>query len=128
MAHVILIEPDKLLAINVATALKRRGHSVDWQVEPQAATDSADKRHPDIVILDLLLAGRSGVEFLYELRSYPEWLELPVVIFSDVSPAELGASVGGFDQLNISAFHHKAVTSLAQLTDTVELLLQTAKT
>ena len=95
MARILFIEPDYLLGANAKNILKRAGHSVDWHVDPQAAMDSADAAHPDIIILDLLLAGRSGIEFLYELRSYPEWAKLPVIIYSNVPAEEFsGAGVG----------------------------------
>ena len=111
------------MAGSVSQALQRRGHSVDWHVELQAATNSADKARPDIIILDLLLAGRSGVEFLYELRSYPDWQALPVIIFSDVAPGELAQSLASLNDLNIAAYHHKRTTSLAQLTQSVDGIL-----
>ena len=123
MARVLLLESDMLLAASVSQALQRRGHAVDWQVEPQAATNSTDRQKPDLIILDLLLAGRSGVEFLYELRSYPDWSDLPVIIYSDVSPAELATSLAGLKDLNVAAFHHKPATSLAQLTQSVDGIL-----
>jgi CheY-like chemotaxis protein len=89
--------------------------------------DSADMRRPDIVILDLMLAGRSGVEFLYEFRSYPDWQQLPVIVFSNISPGELGSSAIGFEELNIAAFHYKPSTSLSQLRSSVDSLLQPVK-
>jgi len=124
MARVLLLESDTILASGVSQALQRRGHSVDWQVDPQTATNSSDHRKPDLIILDLLLAGRSGVEFLYELRSYPDWRELPVVIYSSVNPSEISPSLAGLSQLNILAYYHKPSTSLSQLTQSVDGILR----
>jgi DNA-binding response OmpR family regulator len=74
MANILLIETDRLLAKNLSKYLTKFGHEVSWHVEPQAAMDSADQKCPDVIVLDLLLANsRSGIEFLYEFRSYPEW-------------------------------------------------------
>lgn len=126
MARVLLLETDKPLAVNLQKFLEDGGHEVDWQVDPQLAMDSADMRRPDIVILDLLLASRSGVEFLYEFRSYPDWQQLPVVVFSNLSVGEVGSSAIGFDELNIAAFHYKPTTSLAELSATIDGLLQPA--
>src|SRR3982750_184304 len=102
MARVLLIETDRPIATNLQKFLQKAGHDVEWQVDPQLAMDSADMRQPDVVILDLLLAGRSGVEFLYEFRSYPDWQRLPVIVFSNISAGELGSTAIGFDELNIS--------------------------
>ncbi|MGA3150039.1 MAG: response regulator [Candidatus Saccharimonadales bacterium] len=124
MARILLIESDKILAGNLKSVLKKSGRRIDWQVNPQTAMDSIDRQKPDLVILDLLLAGRGGVEFLYELRSYPDWQNLPIVVFSSVSDRELGRSAKNLQQLGITAFYHKSDTSLAELARSVEQILQ----
>lgn len=122
----MLIEPDKILADNACKVLKKAGHSVDWRVDPQEALDSADSELPDVIILDLILANRGGVEFLYEFRSYPDWQKVPIIIFSSLSAEELSGILDGFEHLKISAFHYKSNTSLSVLAKTVEKTLQTA--
>lgn len=124
MARVLLIEPDKIIAGNVRSVLRSQGHGVDWQADPQAAMDSADAIRPDIVITDLLLAGRSGVEFLYEFRSYPEWSEVPIIIYSSVSPEEFSASTVGLESLNVAAYHYKPQTTSKQLCQSIDRVLQ----
>ena len=112
------------MGANARKIFKRAGHDVNWQVDPQAAIDSADASPPDVIVLDLLLAGRSGVEFLYEFRSYPEWSRLPVIIYSDISPEEFKGANVGFTQLNIAAYHYKPTTSITELCDSVEKVAQ----
>lgn len=112
-----------LLAGSVSQALQRRGYWVDWHVDLQTAIQYTDRYKTDAVILDLLLAGRTGIEFLYELRSYPDWRDLPVIIYSHVTPAEIMPSLDGLNDLNIAAFHHKSHTSLDQLVESVDGIL-----
>jgi DNA-binding response OmpR family regulator len=126
MGRILLIETDRPLAACLQKYLERAGHEVEWQVDPQVAVYSADKNQPDVVVLDLLLANRSGIEFLYEFRSYPDWQQLPVVVFSNISPADLGSTINSFEQLNVSAFHYKPASSLSELTASVDRLLQPA--
>jgi DNA-binding response OmpR family regulator len=127
MARILFIEPDRLLGANAKNILKRAGHSVDWHVDPQAAMDSADAAHPDIIILDLLLAGRSGIEFLYELRSYPEWARLPVIIYSNVPAEEFTVAGIGAAQLDIAAYFYKPTTPISLLAKSIDQILQTAR-
>ena len=124
MARILFIEPDRLLGINAKKILKRAGHIVDWHVDPQAAMDSADAWHPDIIILDLFLAGRSGVEFLYELRSYPEWAKLPVIIYSNVPAEEFTVAGVGSSQLDIAAYYYKPATPITELAKSIDQILQ----
>src|SRR5258708_11739415 len=126
MAQVLFIEPDRLLGINAKNIFKHAGHSIDWHVDPQAAMDSADASHPDIIILDLALAGRSGIEFLYELRSYPDWAKLPVIIYSSVPPEDFNSAGTAAAALHIAAYYYKPVTSITQLCRSIERLLQPA--
>jgi len=35
---------------------------------------------PDVVLIDALLPGKSGLEFLVTLRRDPKWSELPLVV------------------------------------------------
>src|SRR4051794_26809551 len=98
MARILLLETDNVLAQAATDYLEKNGHSVDWQVDPQEAIICLDVQPADFVILELVLAGRSGVEFLYELRSYPDWLDLPVFIYTAIPQRDVGTSLAGFDQ------------------------------
>lgn len=123
MKHrILLIEADRILARNVSSYLNGRGYRVDWQVNPQSAIQSADTNPPDLIILDLLLAGRNGVEFLYEFRSYPDWQEVPVIIFSSVPESEIDSV--SFEHLDIKAFHYKLTAALNDLALSVDRVLQ----
>ncbi len=120
MSKILLIEPDKILAGNIKTFFKRRGHSVHAQASAQTGIDAADKLKPDAVILDLQLSGHSGIEFLHELRSYADWQSLPVVVFSSLNPDQLGGEDAAKASLTISAYVHKPTASLANLAKAVE--------
>ncbi len=126
MAQILFIEPDRILGVNAKKIFKHAGHNVDWHVDPQAAMDSADALHPDVIILDLVLAGRSGIEFLYELRSYPDWAKLPVIIYSSVPPEDFNTAGLGALALDISAYYYKPATSITDLCRYIDLTLQSA--
>lgn len=123
MARILMVETDRLIAENLSHYLGKYGHSVDWQQDLQAAIDASDSVCPDLVVLDLMLCGRSGVEFLYEFRSYPDWQSIPVVLFSNISMRDLGETTAGFSQLNISAYHYKPTTSLSQLAHSIDFVI-----
>lgn len=89
MSHILLIEPNTLLAKTYTQALQYAGHTVAHVTGAQSAIDAADKKVPDVVILELQLPQHSGVEFLHEFRSYAEWLNVPVVINTLLPPARI---------------------------------------
>jgi DNA-binding response OmpR family regulator len=92
MSHVLLIEPNTLLAKTYTQALQHAGHTVDHASGAQAAINAADKHTPDIVIVELQLPQHSGVEFLHEFRSYGEWSHVPVIVITALSPHTLAAA------------------------------------
>jgi CheY-like chemotaxis protein len=117
--HVLLIEPDRLQAAACARSLERAGHSVAHAASAQGAVAQADKQLPDVVVLELQLPRHNGVEFLYEFRSYFEWLHIPVVIYSFVPPRELKHAATLTRELGVVRVLHKPQASLAALCEAV---------
>lgn len=89
MAHILIIEPNPIMVATYGAALRYAGHSVATAHSAQAAIDSADHLQPDVVVLELLLPRHGGIEFLYEFRSYQEWVTIPVIIQSGIAPQAL---------------------------------------
>lgn len=113
--HVLIIEPDRVQAELIQAALQRSGHTARHAVSAQSAVLAIDERTPDIVILELQLPRHNGVEFLYEFRSYPEWLHVPVVIYSYMPPHELDRGATLYRELGVAQALYKPETSLAAL-------------
>lgn len=114
--NILLVEPDRLLAQAYAQALQHAGHKVRVAPTAQAAIFAADERRPDLVLLEVQLVSHSGIEFMYEFRSYPEWQGIPVVIVSHVPPGEFADSWDLLkNELGVKAYRYKPRTSLAAL-------------
>lgn len=118
--RILLIEPDLVLAKTYRHIFEQNNWQVDWQTSTQKAIAAADRHRPDIIILELKLAGHSGPEFLYEFRSYADWQDVPIIILSLVPEREVKVSKHVWDKLNIKKYMYKPTTSLAQLQDFVE--------
>jgi len=126
MPRVLLIETDRQLAKNLQSYLELNDFIVDIHSDIQNAIMSTDTQCPDVIILDLILAGRSGIEFLYELRSYPEWQSVPVIATGHISQDELSHYGSAFEQLNVSAYLPKH-SAFDRLAGEIRKLLQPAK-
>jgi DNA-binding response OmpR family regulator len=120
MAQILLVEPDRRLAEIYSMALADEGHQVIVAAGAQAAISAADTARPDLVILELQLIEHSGIEFLYEFRSYPEWQAIPVLVHSGVPAGEFAGSwqiLGR--ELGVDVYFYKPRTSLKQLVSNV---------
>jgi DNA-binding response OmpR family regulator len=122
MNKVLLIEPDRILAEVYKRAIEADGLTEVVSVTgAQTAIMAADQRKPDLVILELQLIEHSGLEFLYEFRSYPEWQSIPVLVQTMVPFAEFNDNwhlLRG--ELGVRAYMYKPNTSLRQLLGSIK--------
>lgn len=128
MARVLLIQPDRPFAKAVSKALKNDGYTVDWQTSAQKAIQSAELVAPDIVLLEIQLPQHSGVEFLYEFRSYEDWESTPVIILTTLSSTETGQSDAAWQQLGITEFLYAHNNTLQEIVISVKAALQGVNT
>jgi DNA-binding response OmpR family regulator len=116
MKHVLIIEPNTVLARTYTQALQHAGYHAVAVSGAQTAIDAADAQPPDLVIIELQLAAHSGIEFLHEFRSYAEWQHIPVIVHTLIPPGRLAAVHGVLAaELGIRAVLYKPRTSLPQL-------------
>ncbi len=91
-AEILLVEDNRADACLVSTALRDTGIRSRLSVcsdglecmelLEKVRRGSGGIKRPDLIILDLNLPGKSGREILSEIKSDPELLHIPVVIFS----------------------------------------------
>lgn len=96
-------------------ALRGAGHHVQTCATAQAAILAADNIFPDIVVLELQLVSHSGVEFLYEFRSYADWQAVPVIIHSNVPVTQFVGGKSTLEQFGVADYFYKPTTSLRTL-------------
>lgn len=124
--RILILQSDRQLAKSLQSFLMLQGYDAEVHVSPQDAILAIDAHQPDLVIADLILAGRSGAEFLYELRSYPEWHPIKVIVLTHQPPQELEHYYTGFGQLNVSAYWQPMAGSFKGLAIQIGQLLQPA--
>ena len=98
--RVLLVEDDQMIAEAVRTALDQDGHVVDWVRDGSAASAALRAARFDLVLLDLGLPRRSGLEVLTELRERHD--ATPVIIVTardDVASRIAGLDAGADDYL-----------------------------
>ncbi|HZB04784.1 MAG TPA: response regulator transcription factor [Actinomycetota bacterium] len=93
MAHVLLIEDDARIREIVERGLGARGFVVSSAPDGTAGLDLARKLDVDLVLLDLLLPGRQGLDVLEDLRAAKP--RLPVIAVTALD--DTGSRVSGLD-------------------------------
>ena len=83
--RILIVEDDPALAVFLQKGLKLQGHEVDRVGDGDAALEMAAQQEPDLVVLDLGLPRRDGVEVLEALRrEFPGALVMVLTGRSDV--------------------------------------------
>ncbi|MEZ6038023.1 MAG: response regulator transcription factor [Planctomycetota bacterium] len=99
MSHRILfVEDDLTLRTALADALRGEGHGVDTAADGHEARAALRAQRFDLVVLDVMLPGPSGLELLRELRQRDA--DTPVLLLtarSDESDKVLGLELGADD-------------------------------
>lgn len=80
--HVLLIEDEPNIAEAIRFLLTRDGVRVSHAAEGRAALVLLRQDRPQLVILDHMLPGLSGLEILSAIRSDPENRDLPVMMLT----------------------------------------------
>jgi two-component system phosphate regulon response regulator PhoB len=81
-ARILIVEDEEPLALLLRYNLEADG----YEVETAARGDEADSRLretvPDLIVLDWMLPGLSGIELCRRLRSRPETRALPIIMLT----------------------------------------------
>ncbi len=80
--HVLLIEDEPNIAEAIRFVLQRDGWRVSVLTDGSAAMAEVKRLSPDLVILDLMLPGMSGLEIVTLLRAKTETQSLPVMMLT----------------------------------------------
>lgn len=80
--HVLLIEDEVNIAEAIRFLLTREGFRVSHLADGSEALARVRSDRPDLLILDHMLPGLSGIEILQALRADPETRALPVMMLT----------------------------------------------
>ena len=93
MAHILLVEDDERIRAIVERGLGARGFDVTSAPDGTAGAGLARDLDVDLVLLDLVLPGRGGIDVLEDIRTTKP--RLPVIVLTALD--DVGARVGGLD-------------------------------
>jgi two-component system, OmpR family, response regulator len=98
--RVLLVEDDRMIAEGLQTALRQDGYAVDGVSDGRSAAEALRTSSFDLVLLDLGLPERDGLEVLRELRARGD--ATPVIIVTardDVQNRIAGLDAGADDYI-----------------------------
>lgn len=85
MIKILLVEDSKFLRLATERALTRAGYEVFTAIDGQEALKMAPEKHPDLILLDMLLPGMTGPDVLKALKKDPATAKIAVVVLTGLS-------------------------------------------
>lgn len=95
--HVLLIEDDNLVGEGIQVGLRLQGVTVDWIADGQQGAVVLQTGSYDVVILDLALPRRSGLELLRDLRAAGRATPVLILTANDAIEARVAGLDAGAD-------------------------------
>lgn len=80
--RVLLIEDERNIVEAMRFLLSREGWQVETHEDGATAVETIVSSRPDLVVLDYMLPGRSGLEILTDIRAMPEFLDMPILMLT----------------------------------------------
>ncbi len=80
--RLLLVEDDRPLAELITFHFERAGYVVTRTGDGEEALILADEIHPDLILLDWMIEGISGIEVCRRLRRKPATANLPIVMLT----------------------------------------------
>ena len=117
---ILFIDEDRSLQQALKSVFIERGHDFYSALSSRAGLELIQKEAPHIILLDFLLPGEDGFDFLQKLKTDPETKDIPVIALTNL---------GGEDDrkralsLGVVDFMTKANYSLVEVVFKVEELL-----
>jgi len=102
MANILVVEDEPAIQVLIATNLMRAGHEVQSVADAEAAQRQIKQVLPDLVLLDWMLPGMSGIEFARSLRGDERTRAVPIIMLTargDEHDKILGLETGADDYI-----------------------------
>jgi two-component system OmpR family response regulator len=95
--RVLLVEDDPMIGEAIQGALKDASYAADWVKDGQTALTTLGCQHYDLVLLDLGLPGKDGLEVLASIRAKDNPVPLLIITARDGLNDRLRGLDGGAD-------------------------------
>ena len=82
MARILVVEDEPAIAELVAINLRHAGHEVALAIDAPAAQAEVDAVLPDLVLLDWMLPGQSGLSLARRWREAARTRSMPIIMLT----------------------------------------------
>jgi signal transduction histidine kinase/DNA-binding response OmpR family regulator len=114
---ILVVDDDPSVVRSVRSYLEDEGLAVLSASTAAEGASLAVDRHPDVILLDLLLPDQSGFELLQTLKRDPATTRIPVLLISIMNDSVKGLTMGAADYLVKPVARADVVSAVRRLLD-----------
>jgi DNA-binding response OmpR family regulator len=117
---ILFIEDESALQMTLGNMLTKQGYEVLKAMDGKIGLELAENKHPDLILLDLILPKMDGFGVLKGLKENEETKEIPVIILTNL---ENTGDVQRALELGAMTYLTKANYTLAEISKKIEKIL-----
>ena len=127
--RVLVVDDEPMVRETLGQVLCDEGYVVDLAVDGATALDRVHAARPDAILLDLMMPGMNGRQFLQALRDVPAYANVPVLIMTavhglNVNLVTLGASEVVEKPFNVDELLNKVALAVYRSRDAHKSITQ----
>ena len=81
---ILVVDDDEIIAGLVTTILKTAGFDTCISMSGEEGLENVKSDKPDLVVLDIMMPGMSGLDVMLEMRSEPATRDIPILFLTSV--------------------------------------------
>jgi DNA-binding response OmpR family regulator len=110
-AEILIVEDDEVIMSTLAYNLSRQGFSVEGATTGAEAMRMARRLRPDLILLDIMLPGESGIEVCERIRELDEEVVIIMVTAKDAEEEKVRGFEAGADDYVTKPFGMKELVA-----------------
>lgn len=85
MARILIVDDNRMILQALSEHLESLGHETEVASSGKDALELLAHERPDLIIMDIVMPGMSGIEVTQKIREKPEIRDIPVIAFTSQS-------------------------------------------
>lgn len=82
MAHILIVDDDPDILRLMQFSIQKAGYSISLATDGEQALVEVRRKHPDLIIVDIMMPHMTGYQFTKTIRAMPGMKNLPILIYS----------------------------------------------
>ena len=120
---VLIVDDSQVVRFTVANIVKAMGYDVIEATDGNEVLLAAEEHHPDLVIMDVHMPGKSGIDALRDLRAHARFRNVPVIMLTAAADQQVVRQAAA---LKISGYLVKSNLKAADIRERLHKIFEEA--